>query len=98
MSATPCMHHPLCVGSDEGCCEAARGGAYMAAAESQVDWGCYGATVACRRRRTNPCIVSTSGYCFCYPCAFGFVLEHGCCPVTRLPASLDHIRKLYEAT
>ena len=24
-----------------------------------------------------------------------YVQEHGCCPITRLPCSVDHIRKLY---
>lgn len=51
----------------------------------------------CRRRTTNPATIATSGYVFCYPCAFNAVMTHGSCPVTLLPASLDHVRKLYEA-
>lgn len=50
-----------------------------------------------RRRTTNPATIATSGYVFCYPCAFNAVMTHGSCPVTLLPASLDHVRKLYEA-
>lgn len=53
---------------------------------------------ACRRKRVNPALVATSGYVFCYTCAFKHITDHGCCPVTRFPATLDHIRKLYEAT
>ena len=40
----------------------------------------------CRRPRTNPAMIATSGYVFCYPCAFKFVEATGCCPVTRIAA------------
>ncbi|PNH06566.1 Peroxisome biogenesis protein 12 [Tetrabaena socialis] len=52
----------------------------------------------CRRRTTNPAAVATSGYVCCYPCAFNHVMQHGCCPVSLVPATLDHVRKLYEAS
>jgi peroxin-12 len=52
----------------------------------------------CRRRRANAAQLASSGYAFCYPCAFGYVSAHGCCPVTLLPAGLDQLRKLYDAT
>jgi peroxin-12 len=42
-------------------------------------------------------MLAVSGYAFCYPCVFSHVSEAHCCPVTRIPATLDHIRKLYEA-
>jgi hypothetical protein len=29
---------------------------------------------------------------------FNHVVQHGCCPVTRFPAGLDHVRKLYDAS
>jgi hypothetical protein len=51
----------------------------------------------CRQRRVNPAMLAVSGYAFCYPCVFSHVSEAHCCPVTRIPATLDHIRKLYEA-
>lgn len=51
----------------------------------------------CRKRRTNPAMVSSSGYVFCYPCIFGSVELNGCCPVTRLPAIVDQIRRLYQS-
>ncbi|GLC38299.1 hypothetical protein PLESTB_001750900 [Pleodorina starrii] len=51
----------------------------------------------CRKRTTNPATIATSGYVFCYPCAFNQVMAHGRCPVSLLPAGLDHVRKLYEA-
>lgn len=50
-----------------------------------------------RKRTTNPATLATSGYVFCYPCAFAHVLAHGRCPVSGLGAGLDHVRKLYEA-
>ncbi|GLI63049.1 hypothetical protein VaNZ11_005764 [Volvox africanus] len=51
----------------------------------------------CRSRTTNRATIATSGYVFCYPCAFSHVLQYGRCPVSLLPAKLDHVRKLYEA-
>eukprot|EP00198_Chlamydomonas_reinhardtii_P006960 XP_001696296.1 predicted protein [Chlamydomonas reinhardtii] len=54
-------------------------------------------TLAKGKRTTNPATLATSGYVFCYPCAFAHVLAHGRCPVSGLGAGLDHVRKLYEA-
>ncbi|KAG2500216.1 hypothetical protein HYH03_001794 [Edaphochlamys debaryana] len=51
----------------------------------------------CRKRTVNPAAIATSGYVACYPCAFAYVMEHGACPVSGLPAGLDHVRRLYEA-
>ncbi len=48
--------------------------------------------------RTNPAMTSVSGYPFCYPCLFNFVTREQCCPVTRIPASIDSIRRLYQST
>lgn len=47
--------------------------------------------------RTNPAMVEVSGFTFCYPCAFRHVSEHGCCPVTRFPATVDNVRRLYQS-
>ncbi|KAA6419431.1 MAG: Peroxisome biogenesis 12 [Trebouxia sp. A1-2] len=51
----------------------------------------------CRKRRTNPAMASVSGYVYCYPCIFGSIDQHGCCPVTKLPATVDQIRRLYQS-
>lgn len=51
----------------------------------------------CRQHRVNPATLAVSGYVYCYPCLFKHVTAAHCCPVTRAPATLDHIRKLYEA-
>eukprot|EP00879_Flechtneria_rotunda_P025849 GHRR01027501.1.p1 GENE.GHRR01027501.1~~GHRR01027501.1.p1 ORF type:complete len:323 (+),score=103.21 GHRR01027501.1:793-1761(+) len=51
----------------------------------------------CRQKRVNPAALAVSGYVFCYPCLFRHVTEQHSCPVTLTPATLDHIRKLYEA-
>jgi peroxin-12 len=50
----------------------------------------------CRRKRTNPAMIATSGYVFCYPCAYKYVEQHSRCPVTFVPTRLDHIRRLYQ--
>jgi len=49
----------------------------------------------CRAERVNPAMIATSGYVFCYPCAFKFVESQGCCPVTKISARVDQIRRLY---
>ncbi|DBB06285.1 TPA: hypothetical protein ACH3X1_011860 [Trebouxia sp. C0004] len=51
----------------------------------------------CRKRRTNPAMASVSGYVFCYPCIYGSIDQHGCCPVTKLPATVDQLRRLYQS-
>jgi len=51
----------------------------------------------CRRPCTSPAQLSVSGYVFCYQCVFPHVMQHGVCPVTLLPATLDHVRRLYDA-
>ncbi|KAL0056265.1 hypothetical protein WJX82_009363 [Trebouxia sp. C0006] len=51
----------------------------------------------CRKRRTNPAMASVSGYVYCYPCIFGSIDQHSCCPVTKLPATVDQIRRLYQS-
>ena len=53
--------------------------------------------VCCVQLRTNPAMVEVSGYAFCYPCAFRYVSEHGCCPVTRYTATVDNVRRLYQS-
>jgi len=51
----------------------------------------------CGDTRVNPALLPASGYAFCYPCIHNHVEQHGCCPVTLAPASVDTIRKLYES-
>jgi peroxin-12 len=51
----------------------------------------------CQRARVNPAALAVSGYVFCYPCIFAWVGQRGCCPVTQYPATLDHVRRLFEA-
>uniref|UniRef100_A0A7S0E525 Peroxisome assembly protein 12 n=1 Tax=Hanusia phi TaxID=3032 RepID=A0A7S0E525_9CRYP len=50
----------------------------------------------CNQVRKNPA-AATSGYVFCYPCIFKYAEEHSCCPITRLPCSVQDIRRLYES-
>jgi len=50
----------------------------------------------CHEKRTNPA-ASSSGVTFCYVCIHRFVLEYGCCPVTRTPCGVTQIRKIFES-
>ncbi|XP_071943988.1 peroxisome assembly protein 12-like [Antedon mediterranea] len=49
----------------------------------------------CNRPLTNDTAISTSGYVFCYPCIYGYVKKHQCCPVTKYPTLHQHLIKLY---
>ncbi|CAO3571344.1 unnamed protein product [Mortierella alpina] len=48
----------------------------------------------CLKAITNPTAL-TSGYVYCYPCAYKQVEEHGRCPVTLMRCQTDDLRKLY---
>ncbi|XP_069767320.1 peroxisome assembly protein 12 isoform X2 [Narcine bancroftii] len=49
----------------------------------------------CNKLRTNDTALATSGYVFCYRCAYTYVKRHQRCPVTGYPAELQHLVKLY---
>ncbi|XP_053144013.1 peroxisome assembly protein 12-like [Hemicordylus capensis] len=49
----------------------------------------------CRKIRTNDTALSTSGFVFCYPCAYGYVKSRQQCPVTGYATELQHLVKLY---
>ncbi|KAJ4803267.1 hypothetical protein LUZ62_015833 [Rhynchospora pubera] len=49
----------------------------------------------CCQKRANPSVLTVSGFVFCYSCIFKSVSQHKKCPVTLIPASLDHIRRLF---
>ncbi|XP_031551332.1 peroxisome assembly protein 12-like [Actinia tenebrosa] len=49
----------------------------------------------CKKVRTNPTALSTSGYVFCYPCIYRHLGQHGCCPVTHLPSTQEQLVRLY---
>ncbi|EFA82231.1 RING zinc finger-containing protein [Heterostelium album PN500] len=51
----------------------------------------------CLKERTNPTICG-SGFVFCYPCIFSYVQQHQKCPITFIPATTEHLRKIYETT
>lgn len=52
----------------------------------------------CRQPITNPALLAVSGYCFCYPCVFRYIQQHGRCPVTMAPAKEEHLRSLYDTS
>ncbi|KAG0311856.1 ubiquitin-protein ligase peroxin 12 [Dissophora globulifera] len=49
----------------------------------------------CLKTITNPTALS-SGYVYCYPCAYKQVEDHGRCPVTLMRCKTDDLRKLYD--
>ncbi|XAR65783.1 hypothetical protein NMG60_11011724 [Bertholletia excelsa] len=49
----------------------------------------------CSQKRANPSVLAVSGFVFCYPCIFKYVSQYRRCPVTLMPASVDHIRRLF---
>lgn len=50
----------------------------------------------CLRSRTNPAVVATSGFVFCYTCAFHYVTQYKRCPVTLAPTATNQILRLYQ--
>lgn len=51
----------------------------------------------CHGKRIAPAQLAASGYVFCYKCIFDAVAQGGCCPVTRIRASLNDVRRLFLA-
>ncbi|KAE8624835.1 hypothetical protein XENTR_v10006061 [Xenopus tropicalis] len=49
----------------------------------------------CRKVRVNDTALGTSGYVFCYRCAYYYVKTHQRCPVSGYPTELQHLIKLY---
>ncbi|NXF98515.1 PEX12 protein, partial [Eubucco bourcierii] len=49
----------------------------------------------CRKIRINATALSTSGFVFCYRCAYSYVKTHQRCPVTGYATELQHLVKLY---
>ncbi|EDW45443.1 peroxisome assembly protein 12 [Drosophila sechellia] len=44
----------------------------------------------------TPTACSVSGYVFCWKCIVSHMKEHGTCPVTQYPISLDDLVRIYE--
>ncbi|XP_057271476.1 peroxisome assembly protein 12 [Pezoporus wallicus] len=49
----------------------------------------------CHKTRVNATALSTSGFVFCYRCAYGYVKAHQRCPITGYTTELQHLVKLY---
>ncbi|KAL0005432.1 hypothetical protein SO802_012993 [Lithocarpus litseifolius] len=49
----------------------------------------------CSQKRANPSVVTVSGFVFCYACIFKYVSQYKRCPITLMPATGDHIRRLF---
>ncbi|XP_017259081.1 peroxisome biogenesis protein 12 isoform X1 [Daucus carota subsp. sativus] len=50
----------------------------------------------CSQKRANPSVISVSGFVFCYTCVFKYVSQYKRCPITLMPATVDHIRRLFQ--
>lgn len=50
----------------------------------------------CEHVRQNECALSNTGYVFCYGCIYKYVKSKARCPITRNPATVDNIVKLYQ--
>merc|ERR1712150_195525 len=50
----------------------------------------------CRRDRVNSTALAVSGFVFCYMCISEHISRERCCPVTGLPATQDHLVKIYQ--
>lgn len=50
----------------------------------------------CQKKRSNPTMVSHTGYVFCYPCVYRHVSEHRACPVTGVQTDTSDLRRLYD--
>ncbi|MGH0126366.1 UNVERIFIED_CONTAM: hypothetical protein FKN15_027429 [Acipenser sinensis] len=49
----------------------------------------------CHKTRANDTALATSGYVFCYRCAYNCVKRQQRCPLTGYPTELQHLIKLY---
>ncbi|XP_054856999.1 peroxisome assembly protein 12 [Eublepharis macularius] len=49
----------------------------------------------CRKIRANDTALATSGFVFCYRCAYSYVKSHQQCPITGYATELQHLVKLY---
>ncbi|XP_065838931.1 peroxisome assembly protein 12-like isoform X2 [Oscarella lobularis] len=49
----------------------------------------------CGKARHCATALATSGFVFCYTCAHDYVEEHGKCPLTHFPSTLDDLIRLY---
>eukprot|EP00756_Hemistasia_phaeocysticola_P063016 Hpha_TRINITY_DN6487_c0_g1::TRINITY_DN6487_c0_g1_i1::g.268::m.268/K13345/PEX12, PAF3; peroxin-12 len=51
----------------------------------------------CRQRVTNPTLNAASGVVYCYPCVHQYVEAHKHDPLTQIPCTLEHLRRVYES-
>ena len=49
----------------------------------------------CLNKRMNPCLISNSGYVFCYPCIFKYVEANGACPITGIAVDISKLRRIF---
>ncbi|NXH18201.1 PEX12 protein, partial [Bucco capensis] len=49
----------------------------------------------CHQVRVNATVLATSGFVFCYRCAYSYVKAHQRCPITGYATELQHLVKLY---
>jgi len=50
----------------------------------------------CEQPRQNECALSNTGYVFCYTCIYKYVRTEQKCPITKNPATVDNIVRIYQ--
>mmetsp|Transcript_9885 Transcript_9885/g.14572 ORF Transcript_9885/g.14572 Transcript_9885/m.14572 type:complete len:339 (+) Transcript_9885:14-1030(+) len=50
----------------------------------------------CKQERTNPTLLSSSGYVFCFKCITHYVKTHSKCPLTDRYSHIDHLRRIFD--
>lgn len=49
----------------------------------------------CTKKRSNECVLSVSGFVFCYPCIFKFIKAHNRCPITSYPCTTKDLIRIF---
>ncbi len=50
----------------------------------------------CLNEKRNTTVLTVSGFTFCYSCIYAHVNQHEKCPITWIPATTQHLRRIYE--
>ena len=49
----------------------------------------------CNATLSTPTVLPACGLAFCFKCIYKYVVDNGCCPITKLPASSKDLVKLF---
>lgn len=51
----------------------------------------------CLKQKKNECVLTVSGFVFCYPCIFKYVKKHKKCPLTNYQCNIRNIARIYDS-